>query len=178
MGQDKAMLPFHGETLAQSVAVVVSRAAGNATLVGDPARYTGLGYPVIPDLYPGEGPLGGILTALSFSTVDWNLVVACDMPQLDAERLRALLETASQTSATVDQGPDAVLPIDPVGRPQPLCAVYHRRCLQPFKAIFASGVRKVMDALAEVRTMRLPVGDESLFLNVNTPQEWSKHAAG
>ena len=53
MGRDKALLPFRGGALAQSVAQAVSEAAGSATLVGDPARYSGLGYPVIPDLYPG-----------------------------------------------------------------------------------------------------------------------------
>ena len=64
MGRDKALLPFRGGALAQSVARAVSATAGSVTLVGDPERYGGLGYAVIADIYPGEGPLGGILTAL------------------------------------------------------------------------------------------------------------------
>jgi molybdopterin-guanine dinucleotide biosynthesis protein A len=172
MGRDKALLPFRGGALAQSVARAVSEAAGSATLVGDPVRYAGLGYPVIPDLYPGEGPLGGILTALRNTSADWNLVTACDMPQLDPELLRGLLKTAAESGA------DALLPVSPEGRPEPLCALYHRRCLEPLEAAFAAGIRKVTAAIETVRTVRLPVAEVSLFQNVNTPEEWAGHAAG
>jgi molybdenum cofactor guanylyltransferase len=172
MGCDKALLPFRGGALAQSVARAVREAAGSATLVGDPVRYAGLGYPAIPDVYPGEGPLGGILTALRNTDADWNLITACDMPQLDAAVLHGLLQTAAESGA------DALLPVGPEGRPEPLCALYHRRCLEPFAAAFASGVRKVTAALETVRTVRLPMAEVSLFQNVNTPEEWAGHAAG
>jgi len=172
MGRDKALLPFRGGALAQSVAQAVCQAAGSATLVGDPVRYAGLGYPVIADLYPGEGPLGGILTALRNTGTDWNLVAACDMPQLDPELLRGLLQTAAESGA------DALLPVGPEGRPEPLCALYHRRCIEPLEAAFAAGVRKVTAALENVRTVRLPMAEVSVFQNVNTPEEWAGHAAG
>jgi molybdopterin-guanine dinucleotide biosynthesis protein A len=172
MGCDKALLPFRGGALAQSVAHAVSEAAGSATLVGDPVRYASLGYPAIPDLYPGEGPLGGILTVLRHTSADWNLITACDMPQLDPAVLRGLLQTAAESGA------DALLPVGPEGRPEPLCALYHRRCLKPFAAAFAGGVRKVTAALETVRTVRLLMTEVSLFQNVNTPEEWARHAAG
>jgi molybdopterin-guanine dinucleotide biosynthesis protein A len=172
MGRDKALLPFRGGALAQSVAQAVLEAAGSATLVGDPARYSGLGRPIIPDLYPGEGPLGGILTALRNTSADWNLITACDMPHLDPELLRGLLKTAAEGGA------DALLPVGPEGRPEPLCALYHRRCLEPFATAFDAGVRKVTAALETVRTVRLPMAEASLFQNVNTPEEWAGYAAG
>jgi molybdopterin-guanine dinucleotide biosynthesis protein A len=127
---------------------------------------------VIPDLYPGEGPLGGILTALRHSTADWNLITACDMPQLDAEMLRGWLRHAAEYAG------DALLPLGPEGRPEPLCALYHRRCLEPFEGAFSAGIRKVTAALETVRTLRLSVAEVSIFQNVNTPEEWAGHAAG
>src|SRR5262249_48484694 len=97
MGRDKALLPHHGLALAAGVAREVEHAAGQCALIGDPMRYQELGYPIIQDLYPGEGPLGGILTALSHSQSDWNIILACDMPRITHEFLTRLLDIASQS---------------------------------------------------------------------------------
>src|SRR5262245_52350437 len=82
MGRDKAGLPVHGATLAEHVAAAVAAAAGSATLIGPPERYSHLGIPVLADVRPGSGPLGGILTALTASPAEWNLIAACDLPGL------------------------------------------------------------------------------------------------
>jgi molybdopterin-guanine dinucleotide biosynthesis protein A len=171
MGRDKALLPFRGGALAVSVAHSVKLAAESAVLVGDPARYEGLGFPVISDLYPGEGPLGGILTALHHTSSEWNLVIACDMPEVSPEFLRQLLDAASNAGA------DALIPTDPSGKPEPLCAVYHRRSLSAMEAAFARGIRKVTAALEGLRTATLPVAEVSRFQNVNTPEDWAEYAA-
>jgi molybdopterin-guanine dinucleotide biosynthesis protein A len=172
MGRDKALLPFRGGALGASVARAVASAAGSAVLVGSPLIYQGLGYPAIPDLYPGEGPLGGVLTALGHSTAEWNLVAACDMPGLTAGFLCALLGAAERAGA------DALLPAGPLGRLEPLCAVYHRRALWSLEAGFARGVRKMAEALEDLRAARFPIAEVSIFQNVNTPQDWMRYAAG
>lgn len=172
MGRDKARLPFQGRTLAEFVARTVESAAGTAVLVGDPALYREFAYPVVPDRYPGEGPLGGILTALHHTAADWNLVVACDMPGLSGEFLSRLFDAAEQSPAT------ALVPAGPSGRPEPLCALYHRASLQALEAAFHAGQRKVTAALAGLPAQLLPVAEVSAFQNVNTPEEWLPHARG
>jgi molybdopterin-guanine dinucleotide biosynthesis protein A len=169
MGRDKALLPFHGTTLAQSVAEAVRAAAGTVVLVGSVRRHGRLGYPIVPDIYAGEGPLGGILTALQQSTADWNLIVACDMPRLAAGFLGQLLDAADRCDG------DALVPAGPSGRLEPLCAVYHRRSLRGLYAAFARGVRKIAVALEEVRTITWPVPKVSYFQNVNTPEDWAAY---
>src|SRR5689334_10760354 len=84
--------PCRGTTLVQHVAREVALAAGSAVLVGSPVLYGALEFRVTPDCYPGEGPLGGILTALCDTAADWNAVVACDMPGVAAPFLRMLFE--------------------------------------------------------------------------------------
>jgi molybdenum cofactor guanylyltransferase len=170
MGQDKALLPFRGASLAEWVARAAAEAAGGVTLVGPPERYSGLGFRVIPDLFPGEGPLGGILTALRDTGQEWNLVVACDMPGLGAAILARLIGTARQSDA------DALVPVTPDRRPQPLCAVYRRSCAAPFEQAFAGGSRAVTAALATVRCLRLPIAETGEFQNVNTPEDWAAYA--
>jgi molybdenum cofactor guanylyltransferase len=172
MGRDKALLPFRGRPLAKWIGAAVAQSAGSATLVGAPELYSGIGLPVIPDLFPGEGPLGGILTALRHSAAEWNLIVACDMPEIGSLLLSRMLDAARQTA------PDALLPITADGRAQPLCAVYRSTCLAPFEIAFAEGARKVTAALAAVRCVRLPMEEVSQFQNVNTPEDWRAYASG
>jgi molybdenum cofactor guanylyltransferase len=167
MGRNKALLPYHGSTLAQSIAEIVRTVVGEVSLVGKPHRDGLLGYSVVPDTYPGEGPLGGILTVLQHSTADWNLVVACDMPELNAGFLRRLMDAAEASDC------DALVPIGPSGRMEPLCAAYHRNSRQGLYQSFVGGVRKIATALREVRVTTWRVPEElSCFQNVNTPEDW------
>jgi molybdopterin-guanine dinucleotide biosynthesis protein A len=177
MGCDKALLPWRGATLAQRAAESVAEAAQTATLVGPPERYSRLGFPVIPDLFPEEGPLGGILTALGHSSAEWNLILACDMPAMNPVMLGRLLRTARELDAAV------LLPVVSDGGPQPLCAVYRRTCLASLEAIFGEGTRGVMAALDRMRARGMRVEEMRLeealeFQNVNTPEDWAAYATG
>jgi molybdopterin-guanine dinucleotide biosynthesis protein A len=172
MGRDKALLLLRGELLGAAVAKAVKSAAGSAMLVGNSAHAESLGYPVISDLYPGEGPLGGILTALMHSTAEWNLVTACDMPELTADFLRGLLTAAGQSGA------DILMPTGPSGLPEPLCAVYRRTARDGIARAFESGTRKVTAAFAGLRLVHVRMAEVRPLHNVNTPEDWAEYAAG
>jgi molybdopterin-guanine dinucleotide biosynthesis protein A len=165
MGRDKARLPFRGSDLVSAVAAAVTRAAGSATLIGHAVL------PSLPDRYPGEGPLGGILTALDDCRSDCCLIVACDMPEIDAAFLARLVERARERPEAV------ILPYGPDGLPQPLCAVYPRSALSAMEASFAAGIRKVTAALGGLAVEPLRVAELSIFQNVNTPEDWAAYVA-
>ena len=165
MGRDKARLQFHGADLVSTVAAAVVTAAGAVTLVGHPEL------PSIPDRYPGDGPLGGILTALHHTAAEWNLIVACDMPEVSAAFLASLLARAIRSR------PDVLLPYGPDALPQPLCAVYRRRARTTLEDHFARGVRRVTQAFAGLDVEPLIVAELSHFQNVNTPEDWVPYAA-
>ena len=74
-------------------------------------------------------------------------------------------------------GADAPVPAGPSGRPEPLCAVYHRRALPALGGRLRRGVRKVAAALEEVDAAVLSVLEVTLFQNVNTPEEWAAHVS-
>jgi len=172
MGSDKALLPFQGLTLVEHVAAQVHQAAGDVTLVGDPARYSHFSYPVIGDIYPGCGPLSGIHAALASSRAEWNLIVACDMPELTADLLTRILQRAQNGEA------HAVIPVGPSGLPEPLCAAYNRGALDRITQALERGVRKVMDGLEglEIDFWRVP--DPRPFHNLNTLAEWTGYCHG
>jgi molybdopterin-guanine dinucleotide biosynthesis protein A len=167
MGSNKALLPFGGGALAAHVARAVEAAAGSVTLVG-PGE--GLPFPAIPDLFPGEGPLGAAVTALRHSGAEWNLIAACDMPELSAEFLSGLIAEARGC------GVEALIPLGAEGVPQPLCAMYHRECLAAFEAAFAAGIRSMKEAVKTIRVQWLTPKEFKYFRNVNTPEEWAAYA--
>ena len=80
MGRDKALLEWRGATVAEHLAGMAGRLVGQVCLVGEPDRYRHLPLRSIPDLRPGNGPLGGLETALAATDAEFNLVLACDQP--------------------------------------------------------------------------------------------------
>ncbi len=160
------MLPFRGATLLEYVAGEVQAAAGSVTIVGPRHRYGHLPWPVEEDRTAGLGPLSGLETALAVTAADFNLVVACDMPAIEAAFLGLLLDEAQRTNA------DCLAPEGPRG-PEPLCAVYHRRCLEALRRSIENGQLKLLDAIAGLRPVWFPVARAAWFENVNTPADWS-----
>ncbi|HOQ46706.1 MAG TPA: molybdenum cofactor guanylyltransferase [Bryobacteraceae bacterium] len=169
MGRDKALLPYGGASLAEHIAARVKTAAGSATLVGNPGLFGDLRYPEIPDVRPNCGPLGGIEAALRHSPARWNLIVACDMPSLTVEFLTRLLEEAEA------RGSRCLVPVSPGGRPEPLCAVWDRGCLDTVSRLLDSGVRKMTEALDAVGAVYEPQVEPAWFENLNTPDELARH---
>lgn len=166
MGTDKALLPYYGITLIEHVAGLVQLAAGSVCAVGGGEACERLGLRVIPDLWPGCGPLAGIHAALSDSSGDWNLVLACDMPAVPPVLLEELFVCAENSEA------DCVVPLPAGERPQPLCAVYHRRCASSAGAALAQGRRKLAGWLGGLRVEWRTAVESHWFVNTNTPEEW------
>ena len=167
MGKDKALLPFGGNVLIAHVALSVLAAAGSVSLVGPPDAYSHLQFPVVSDLYPGFGPVGGVVTALSSpSAAEWNLIVACDMPGISGEFLASLLAEA------IDSGAECTVPHTPNGRLHAVCAVYRRSARLPLLRAVEAGTHKLQDAIEVLNVHRYPVSALELLVNVNTPAQW------
>jgi molybdopterin-guanine dinucleotide biosynthesis protein A len=170
MGQAKAMLKIDGQPIIERVAGILKGITGNIMIISnDLELYHPLGYPVVSDIYPGRGPLGGIYTGLIHSGARYILVAACDMPFLDEAIALALLGRR--------EGYDLVVPRIG-GYPEPLFAVYGQTCLEPIEENLKGGRLKITDFFAglkvcyveEEELAALPRARESFF-NVNTPED-------
>ncbi len=174
MGRDKALLPVGSTTLVENIAARLSELAAEPTLVGQPGRYTQLGLPVLDERYPGCGPLSGIESALRQTRHPWNFILSCDIPDVPLPVLRALRQRAASTPA------DAVIPQNPDGRLEPLCAIYHVRCLPSVEKALIERRWKVLDCVASLNfePWMLDAGTALRLANVNTPEDWAAHSAG
>jgi molybdopterin-guanine dinucleotide biosynthesis protein A len=125
---------------------------------------------VIPDLRPGLGALGGILTAVVAAPAP-VVVVAWDMPFVTAALLRTL--------AAGLEGADAVLPESGSRRGmEPLCAAYGPACGPAIERALATGDQRAIGFHPHVRVAVLEdaavraCGDPTqLFFNVNTAED-------
>lgn len=164
MGRDKAELSFRGQPLGLWVARQVEEAVGNVTLVGGRARNWGI--PVLQDAALNAGPLGGIVAALRASQAPWNLVVACDMPAVSVTLFRELMALGEE------QAKDAVVPVHPDGRVEPLCAGYHQRALAHCEAALSIRELSIHKILKTMEFYPYPIHSADTFANANSPSEW------
>jgi molybdopterin-guanine dinucleotide biosynthesis protein A len=173
MGQDKALLPFLGETL---LARVMNRISplGDEVLVttNHPERFTDFGVSLVRDELPGKGALGGLYTALRAARYPLVIVVACDMPFVNAEIL------AEACDRILANEVDVLIPFTNEGY-EPFHAVYRRdTCLPAVYAALQAGERRLISWFPQVEVLTLS-GDEMLrydphqlaFWNVNTPDD-------
>jgi len=169
MGSNKAFVDFRGETLLARALALLQQACGNATIVGDPSTYASFA-PVIPDVFPGCGPLAGIHSALLHSSADLNLMLAVDMPFVSETLLRFLLREAALT--------DAIVTVPRTTALQPLCAVYRRDFASTAEQALKAGAYKINAAFAglplrviEEHELVAAGFSEKNFFNVNTPED-------
>lgn len=174
-GSPKALETIGGRTILDRALSVLAAAAGPAVIVAnDPGPYEAAGLPIRPDIRPGNGVLGGILTAVLWAAerdCESALVLACDMPFVTPELLRRLMSEAGPAAVSIaaSDGPRGV---------EPLCAVYGVGCAGAIEAALDRGDRAIISFFADVEVRRLPLtevssyGDpETLFFNVNRPEE-------
>lgn len=151
MGTDKALLLYAGRPLILHAIDLLKSAGVKPHIAGarpDLSAYA----PVIEDLHPGRGPLGGIEAVLGSSSSEWNVFLPVDLPLLPAAFVRYLIERAGITGAA------ATIPTL-MGKPEPLCAVYRRDLLDGVRAAIESGKYKVMHGI----TSAAPPSETDIF---------------
>lgn len=181
LGQPKWGIELGGGPMIARVAAALSAVAsdGEATVVAR-NRIEVAGLRVITDSPPAGfdeagGPLVGLFTALRDAQSEWFIAAACDLPFVTDELFRRLLSECSDDL-------DAVVPVQPDGTPQPLCAAYRvAACLPAAKQAIADGRLSMFGLLDRVRTRFVPFeglavlpGSDLFFFNINTPEDLAK----
>jgi molybdopterin-guanine dinucleotide biosynthesis protein A len=181
MGRDKALIDVDGRALAARVADVLTAAGARHVVAvgGDLAALRGAGLDAVPDDDPGEGPLGGILTALAHlggggpgsdvaavPPAEIVFIAACDLVSPDPAAVRS-------TVAELAASPGAAVAV-PVagGRRQWLHAAWRPGVRPPLAAAFDAGERSVHGAvaLAGLRMATLALAPEPVA-DADTPAD-------
>ena len=170
MGTDKSQLLIQNQTFTERIAETLRSMTSSITLVG--ARQQSSKFPSVADVYPRWGALGGLHAALTACQSEWAIVVACDLPFVTAELFDCLISWRAEH--------DAVIPLQPDDRPQPLAAVYRTLpCRERATELIQLGRRRPLDLLELVNTRWVPFSEltnldqaEKFFVNINTPEDY------
>ncbi|MBI5699276.1 molybdenum cofactor guanylyltransferase [Candidatus Saganbacteria bacterium] len=173
LGKDKAFVKFEGVPIIERILSVLGTLFGKCLIVTNtPEKYADLGCRVVTDVYQGVGPLGGLHAGLTASDSERNLVTACDMPLINQELVKYLINV---------KGQDAVVPVVK-GFPEPLLAVYSKKCLPAIDKMIRGGQYKISRLYDKVATKFIDekelreIDPELLsFCNINTLNALKTH---
>lgn len=174
MQRDKAAIEYHGQTQLHWTFHLLSHVCA-ATFVSvrpdqreEPTR---AGLPQIVDRQPGIGPIAGISAALHAHPKAAWLVVACDLPFLNEQTLRYLVEHRDpHRLATAFKSSND-------GLPEPLCAIWEPAAREPVLAYVAAGKQCPRKFLINADTLLLDLPDARALDNVNTADEYRSTVA-
>lgn len=166
MGTDKAAIAVDGQSLVERT-VATLRAAGCAEVV-----VVGLADDIattarrVDDQWPGEGPFGGVVTALEASRpAPYVAVVATDLPFVTPRTIRSLVAHLGDADADV-----AVARTSDI---EPLCAVWRTVTVPYLRAAFLAGLRAVHGALGQLDCVDVDIDPDEL-INLNTPADLAR----
>jgi len=169
MGQDKALLPIDGIPCLQRV--IRAATAWPTLVIGRerPRGWNDHGIRFEPDDYPGEGPLGGLLTAFRHHRGP-VLVLPCDIPDVDAPTLRSVAQ-----AWIVNQPPAMVCVLD--GEINPLIALYSPLCHAICADAFATGERSPRRLLERLGAQQITLKHTQRLIDIDTPADLAlRHA--
>jgi molybdopterin-guanine dinucleotide biosynthesis protein A len=175
-GSPKALQPLGGRAIIERVMDVVKAVSAEVLLVTNtPDLYAHLGVPMVSDVFPDHGSLGGIYSGLLAAPGEAAFTVACDMPFLTEEVARLVTSRAAEA--------DVVIPRIG-GQWETLHACYAKACLGPMERRLRARQLKIAGFFDEVRVLAIAETEVArlsdpavVFLNVNTPEDLERARA-
>ena len=169
MGKEKGLIHWKGKPLIEHAIAILAPVCGNIIISANHAHFDSYGYPVVGDLFPGCGPMGGIFSALTKSETLHNLVIPTDTPFVTPEIYRHLISHSGSF--------DVIVPVDHDSFYQPLCAVYSRSVLPAMEAQINERILGFTPLLNKVEIIEVPFHSamdfysSKTFYNINSPAD-------
>jgi molybdopterin-guanine dinucleotide biosynthesis protein A len=163
MGTDKATLEVDGVAMAERVSQAATSSGASEILLigGTQKRAAGISGSWKKDLYAGEGPLGGVITALKAASHDAVVVLSCDMPFITPSVIASLVPPLAEAQATVGR----------TDRLNWLCSAWSKsECLPSLQSVWKRNERAVHRAAVLLDVVEVPVPAVAVR-NINTPED-------
>lgn len=165
-GEDKGLLPLHGQPLYQHVLQRLKPQVAELLISANRnlPHYQLSGVKVINDTLPDfPGPLAGMLSALRVINTEWAVFCACDTPFIPMDYVARLWQHKGAAQAVW---------VRSTQRDHPTLAMLHRDLAKSLEVYLLRGERRLLQFLHQAggHAVDFP-DDESVFSNINTPDE-------
>jgi len=130
------------------------------------AEFAAFGTPIVPDIIPDAGPLGGVHAGLAWASalagIKWLATIAVDTPFLPEDFIKRLASSRDAEAIIVATRTDQ----------SPVCALWDLQQLPDVDFALKRGVRKMTDYLKLItwRTVVFAAAAQDPLFNVNTPE--------
>lgn len=168
MGFDKAFLLVGNKPLLQNMIDVIEPFCQNVAISGQNPAYADFNLEMVPDVFSECGPISGLYSVLQYSSTEWNLIVGVDVPFLNAELIRYLIEGIGDCDCVIPMHKDGV---------EPLAGLYHRRILPVIGTQIGQGKFKLSKLLSGINTRFIDCNqmvekNPKLFHNINSLEDY------
>ena len=174
MGAEKGLLRLGSKYMIELAIDALEPLCDQIIISENTDAYDFLGYKVVPDYIPNSGPMGGIYSGLRESENDLNIVLSCDMPFINTDLLRTLIEQF--------EGNLVAVPWHGGRKYEPMCAVYSKELLPVLEKFIKEDNYRIADVFDVVSTAKVEMNDqtygfnEKTFENVNSEKELDRAA--
>lgn len=167
MGEDKGLMSFRNQPLISYSISVLQKVTKDIVISTSELKYEQFGFPLIPDLIPNIGPIGGLYSVMKQVESDKYFIVACDMPNTSENLAKELIQYCSHF--------DIVVPIYK-NKTEPLLCIYSRNILPIVEEQISKGDYKLINLLKQCKTKYIETTNFSemktdYFKNINTPED-------
>ena len=179
MGQDKAQLLLGGQPFWKKIAQELSACGRLYLSVSQTCDEKALeGYPIIRDVVPDCGVMGGLYSAFQAIEEDLLFACACDMPFLNRRFVRWMLNRWEEEVQKGRQW-DGIVVCGDDGKTYTTAALYHRRLQGKLEEnVRKKRLRMHTFVREEANILLLPMEEVTsfsrCFQNINTPEDYRR----
>ena len=120
----------------------------------------------IHDEFGLQAPINGLYTALKHTETDWNLLLSCDLPLMDANVFKVLWDAKTNKS-------NLVTPIIN-DRFQGTCALYHKCILPLVESAIDRSEYSLFSLANKVSPIKINFINDNRFWNMNTKKDYKQ----
>lgn len=166
MQTEKGLVLYKGKSFIQWIIDAIMPVTSDIILVTSNSDYSHMGLPMIEDIFKNKGPVGGIYTALRHSKTERNLILSCDIPKINADLLRELIDQSKQKDASITFLSDGKNDF-------PLIGVYKKEALKTLAEAISSDKLKLCPLVNMISHQKIIINSEqkSFVQNINSKAE-------